>query len=69
MKKFTSNIITSRSVFSFPILDDAFIETDTNDNSIKQIESRKGRTKNENTKDKTKNDRRRSHESGTRREL
>ena len=45
MKKFTSNIITSRSVFSFPILDDVFIEADTNDNSLNPKQNRKGRTK------------------------
>jgi hypothetical protein len=68
MKKFTSNIITSKSLFSFPILDDVFIETETNENSFNPTQNRKGRTKND-TNDQIKNDRRRSHESGTRRIL
>lgn len=44
MKKFTSNIITSRSVFSFPILDDVFVEAETNDNSLNNKDSRKWTT-------------------------
>jgi len=66
--KMTSNILTSRSVFSFPILDDTLLDREGSDDSLRLRWKRKGRSKAERVGSGRNSRRRRSHQS-SRREL